>query len=169
MLDTKKFFIGIDPGISGAITCVDSSGNIVNKTIMPVIKIGTKNKLDPHSIIKWIKEITSTGTIQIVAIEAQHAMHKQGVTSTFSTGRGYGILEGVVAGLGLPYELIRAVDWQKVMFQGYPKGKTKELSMRIAQQLYPQENFKKSERCVNIHDGLTDATLIAEYIRRKIK
>jgi len=137
--------------------------------VMPVTKVGTKNKLDAQAVAQWIKSCATEEELRMVAIEEQRPMHKQGVTSTFSTGRGYGILEGIVAALELPYELIRSVDWQKEMFKGLPKGDTKEHSARIAKQLFPKEDFKKSDRCTNIHDGLTDATLIAEYIRRKIK
>ncbi len=165
----NKFFIGIDPGITGALVCIDEKGNIRKKDVMPVMKVGTKNKLDPHAITQWFKDCFTEEEIRIVAIEEQHAMHKQGVTSTFSTGRGYGILEGIVAALDLPYELIRAVDWQKEMFRGLPKGKTKELSVRVAKQLYPKEDFRKSDKCKIIHDGLSDACLLAEFIRRKIK
>lgn len=165
----NKFYVGIDPGINGGLACLDHAGNIRKITVMPVIKVGTKNKLDSRYIIAWFKKCFTEEEIRIVAIEEQRPMHKQGLTSTFSIGRGYGILEGIVAALDLPYEIIRPVDWQREMFRGFPKGKTKDLSVRVAQQLYPKQNFKRSSRCTNIHDGMTDAVLISEYIRRKIK
>ena len=165
----NKFYIGIDPGINGALACLDQAGNIQKITVMPIIKVGTKNKLDPRGIIAWLKQCFTEEEIRIVAIEEQRAMHKQGVTSTFSIGRGYGILEGIVTALNLPYELIRSVDWQREMFRGFPKGKTKELSVRVAQQLYPMQDFKRTSQCTNLHDGLTDACLLGEFIRRKIK
>lgn len=166
---SNQYFIGIDPGINGALACIDQSGNIQRIAVMPVIKVGTKNKLDPRSIIAWFKQCLKEKDIRIVAIEEQRAMHKQGVTSTFSIGRGYGTLEGIVAALALPYELIRPTDWQHEMFRGLPKGKTKELSIRVAQQLYPKQDFKKTSRCTTLHDGCTDAVLLSEFIRRKIK
>lgn len=165
----NQYFIGIDPGINGGMVCLDQAGNIRRKTVMPIIKVGTKNKLDPRGIIDWFKQCFTEEEIRIVAIEEQRPMHKQGITSTFSIGRGYGILEGIVAALDIPYELIRAVDWQREMFRGFPKGKTKELSVRVAQQLYPKEDFKRSIRCTKLHDGMTDSCLLAEHIRRKIK
>jgi crossover junction endodeoxyribonuclease RuvC len=164
---SNKLIIGIDPGISGGLACLDGAGNVVRLSIMPIVKIGTKHKLDPHGIIDWLRECYTDDNIKLVAIEEQRPMHKQGVTSTFSTGRSYGILEGIVAALRLPYEIIRPTDWQKVMFRGLPKGKGKVMSVKIAQQLYPKQNFLKSDRCVKVHDGMTDAVLIAEYTRRK--
>jgi len=165
----SKYYIGIDPGMSGALVCLDKAGGIRRMAVMPTMKVGTKNKLDPKAIAGWLKCCFTEEEIRMVSIEEQRAMHKQGVTSTFTTGRGYGILEGIVSALGLPYQLTRAVDWQREMFKGLPKGKGKDHSKRVAQQLFPKETFKKSERCTNLHDGLTDAVLIAEHIRRTIK
>jgi Holliday junction resolvasome RuvABC endonuclease subunit len=165
----KKYYIGIDPGLTGALVCLDGAGYIRRMTVMPTVKIGKGNKLDAKAISSWIKKCFTEEMVRMVAIEEQRAMHKQGVTSTFTTGRGYGIIEGIVSALELPYEIVRPIDWQKVMFRGSPKGKGKALSKSIAQQLFPNETFKKSDRCKNLHDGLTDAVLIAEYIRRKIK
>lgn len=165
----SKYYIGMDPGISGAMACLDSIGNIRKMCVMPVIKVGNKNKLDAKAISQWLKACFTEEEVRMVAIEEQRPMHKQGVTSTFSTGRSYGILEGTVSALGIPYELIRPVDWQRTMFKGLPKGKTKDLSKRVAQQLFPKETFLKSSRCTKVHDGMTDAVLLAEYIRRLIK
>lgn len=165
----NKYYIGIDPGISGGLACIGSSGVIVDIIAMPTMKVGKKNKLDIKEIAKWIKGKATEEMIRMIAIEEQRAMHKQGVTSTFTTGRSYGLLEGVVAALELPYSIIRPLEWQKAMFAGLPRGNTKEHSKQIAQQLYPGQDFKRTPKCSKIHDGLTDATLIAEYIRRKIK
>lgn len=166
---TIKYFIGIDPGLNGGLACLDQHGNIIEKDVMPVIKIGTKTKLDICRLVSWIKGCMSEEFVRMIAIEEQRPMHKQGVTSTFSIGKGFGTIEGICAALNAPYDVIRAVDWQKEMFRGQPKANTKVLSAKVAQQLFPTESFIKSPRCTNIHDGLTDAVLIAEYIRRKIK
>jgi len=168
---TTKYYIGIDPGISGALVCMDDLGNIRKKCVMPIVKIGTKNKVDPKALAHWFKGCFTEEEVRIVAIEEQRPMHQIGEVATFGMGRGYGIIEGVVATLELPYELIRPVDWQKEMLKGLPKGKgmTKENSKQVATQLFPKESFKRTEKCTKIHDGLTDAVLITEFIRRKIK
>ena len=165
----NDYYIGIDPGISGGLTCLDEMGNIIKKTVMPTIKIGTKNRIDVSALTQWIKDCAGEEDIRMIAIEIQRPMHKQGVTSTFTTGQGYGILEGIVAALDIPYDLVNPKHWQNEMFKGMPKGNTKESSKKVAQRLFPKENFKKSDKCTNLHDGLTDSSLIAEYTRRKIK
>ena len=163
-----QYFIGIDTGVSGGLICMTSSGNILKKDVMPVIKIGNKNKIDPHALASWFKDYPLEH-IRIVAIEEQRPMHKMGEVATFGMGRGYGIIEGVVATLELPYEIVRPVDWQREMFRGLPKGKTKDLSRQKAKQLFPSEDFRRTSKCKIAHDGLCDALLISEYIRRKIK
>ena len=165
----NKFYIGIDPGISGGITCLWDNGGIHKKLVMPIIKVGKRNRLDGKAISRWLRSIANEEEIRMIALEEQRPMHKAGEVATFGMGRGYGMLEGILVGLDLPYELIRPVDWQKEMFKGKPKGNTKAYSKEVAQQLFPKEDFKKSDRCTNLHDGLTDSVLIAEYIRRKIK
>ena len=155
--------------MNGGLVCLDGLGNIRKLTVMPVAKSGTKLKLDPRAIVAWLRGCYTEEEVRMVAIEEQRPMHKQGVTSTFSIGKGFGTLEGIVAALDLPYIIVRPMDWQKEMFRGLPKGKGKDMSVKIAQQLFPRQDFKKTSKCTNIHDGLTDAALIAEYTRRHIK
>jgi hypothetical protein len=62
------------------------------------------------------------------------------------------------------------------MFQGVkevrnPKTKridTKAMSELACKRLFPDVKFTATDRCTKTHDGMTDATLIAEYGRRKV-
>jgi len=51
----SKYYIGIDPGINGGLCCLDQSGNIRDLEVMPTMKIGTRNKIDPSGLSKWLK------------------------------------------------------------------------------------------------------------------
>jgi hypothetical protein len=44
---------------------------------------------------------------------------------------------------------------------------TKNTSYNAARRLFPNIDFRKSERCKSFDDNKVDATLIAEYARRK--
>lgn len=132
---------------------------------MPVQKLGTKNKLS----LGWIKDTINIPGDKHVVIERQQAYPKQGVVTCFTIGMGFGQLEGLCAGIGCAYSIIGPKDWQKVMYAGLPKGKPKDHSVLMAQRLFPNVSFKASDRCTKIHDGMTDAILIAEYARRNIK
>ena len=162
---TNKFFIGIDPGIGGGVAVLDENGGVFSVDSMPIQKVGNKNKLALNFIKDELEHIDS----KIIVIERQQAYPKQGVTSCFTIGMGAGQLEGLCVGLGKAYTIIVPQDWQRVMFRGRPKGKPKDHSKAVAQQLFPNVSFKKTDRCTNIHDGMTDAVLIAEYARRKFK
>lgn len=130
---------------------------------MPTISVGTKKEIDVPALVLLLDD----ARIKMVGIEIQHAMPKQGVSSMFKIGKGYGILIGVLAALKKPYVEIRASEWQKEMFKGLPKSDTKDLSKKIAQQIYPHYDFKATSRCKITHNGMTDATMICVYTRRR--
>ena len=154
-------YIGIDPGLDGGIAVLMHRTQSVYKT--PVIggkdyDIGAMRK-----ILATLKDLDSI----FVVIENQISMPGQGLTSTLQTGKGFGIWLGLLAGLGLPYQVIGAKQWQTKLFTGV-KGTldTKAKSEVIAKRLFPDVDFRKSERATKANDGLTDAILIAEYGRR---
>lgn len=130
---------------------------------MPTISVGTKKEINVPALVTLLDQFA----VKMVGIETQHAMPKQGVSSMFKIGKGYGILIGILAALKKPYAEIRANEWQKQMFMGLPKSDTKDLSKKIAQQMYPTYDFKATSRCTNLHDGMTDACMIANYIKTK--
>ena len=165
-----KYFIGIDPGLHGGIAILEQSGKPAAVHAMPTLKLGDKDTLDLNEIrdiFRFYDSPTETGNgdVKIVVIEQQRAMPKQGVTSTFTIGKGYGQLMGICAGMSIPYTIVQPREWQKKMFGGMPKGDGKKHSILIARQLFPNTIFKKTPRCTSIHDGMTDAILIAEYAR----
>ena len=95
-------------------------------------------------------------------------MPKQGVSSTFKTGRGFGQLEGLLSGMGVSYTLVKPREWQGVMFSGLPKCDTKELSFMVCKRLFPGIDLRKNDNCRIDHDGIADSLMIAEFGRRKL-
>lgn len=91
----------------------------------------------------------------------------QGSVSIFSHGRGYGLLEGLVAGMRIPYELIHAKSWQSALISGLG-GDTKTRARMVAGRLFPGLDLRASERSRNAHEGIVDALLLAEFGRRKL-
>ena len=71
-----------------------------------------------------------------VTLEQAQAMPGQGVSSTFSTGRGFGVWEGVLGALDVPYRVVRPSVWVKKALAGVP-GEGKERSVRFALQMFP--------------------------------
>jgi crossover junction endodeoxyribonuclease RuvC len=89
-------------------------------------------------------------------IEKVHAMPGQGVSSMFSFGRAAGIVEGVLAGLSVSFELIPPATWIKSMrtFGG------KDGSRQRAQELFPDYAHLFARKK---DDGRAEAALLACY------
>ena len=94
-------------------------------------------------------------------------MPGQGLTSTLQTGKGFGILLGLLAGLEMPHQVVAAKAWQGKLFTGVKADlDTKIKSEIVAKRIFPSADFRKSDRARVAADGLTDAACIAEYARR---
>ena len=157
-----KTYIGIDPGLSGAVSIIHYTDNIdVFDTPTTEIKSGKKTKnvyrvSDMVNIISDYKHATAI-------IEKQQSMPGQGVSSMFSIGYGYGLWLGILSALKISYIEITPQSWKKEMMAGM--GKEKKASCYKVQQMFPDiEVFTKRGRAL---DGRADAILIAEYGRRK--
>lgn len=173
------YIVGIDPGKNGAIAVLDKEGKIISKQVMPKIA----NEFDTNEFNKMVVNI-GLENIDCVAIEKVHALFGSSAGSTFEFGRMVGILEGVIVSHSLKHIMIDPKVWQKEMFQGIPeirkpstinkngkelKGRvdTKAMAEIACKRLFPNESFIATERSKKYHDGLGDAVLIAEYLRRK--
>jgi hypothetical protein len=155
-------YIGIDPGVSGAIAAILEDGS-VRFFDMPVCKVksgkGAKSEYDASALAS-ILQLHGMYCRTHATIERQQSMPGQGVASTFKTGFGFGLLVGALAGLKLPYTVVSAVTWKRRMMDGM--GKEKGASILRAKQLFPQA---ASELHLKKHHGRADALLIAAYGR----
>jgi crossover junction endodeoxyribonuclease RuvC len=153
--------LGIDNGLDGGLVEVSDVGLV--KLVMPAITIkASKREYNIPALAAWIKLWKPDHAF----LEKAQAMPGQGVSSMFSIGNGYGIMRGLLTGLGIPHTLVHPKTWQKVMFQDLPKSDTKAMSTVIAGRLWPSEDWRATPKCKKAHDGLTDAACIAEYGRR---
>lgn len=147
--------IGIDPGVSGAIVAV-AAGGIVHVADMPTVAVNGKQQLDPAGV----RAVLVSRDVSHVVIEHVQGVQKSGATSAFNFGRGFGLLEGIVAGLQLPYTLVRPQRWTKDLAVGRDKGEHRAMAAR----LWPASaaTFARVK-----DDGRADAALIAEWFRRQ--
>ena len=162
-------YIGIDPGLDGAIAAITShqKGLVIIDT--PTVKVGKKREMDAKqaaSILKSLrvpkgnKDWSVAKQPQVIcALEKVHSMPKQGVASTFTFGKGYGIWLGLLTAFQIPPELVTPQAWKKLMLSG--GSKEKGASILRVQQLFPGADVHLKK-----HDGRADALLLAEYIRR---
>jgi crossover junction endodeoxyribonuclease RuvC len=170
----QKMIIGMDPGLSGGLALVDNSGNIVCCQTMPAGETGVSGieltrVLKNYMVLEHQKKrgvgAVDDGGLRAV-VEQVGCMPGQGVCSVFTFGTGFGILQGVLSALEIPWELVRPQRWQKEVCAGIPGKDPKKRSLEAARRLWPSRTWLASERCRKPHDGMVDAALIAEYGRR---
>lgn len=157
-----KLFLGIDPGMGGALAIVNADGQFITATSTPVI-----GKVPDTKFIRdWLTQQPITAAI----LEQVASRPGQGVSTMFKFGRVYGLAEGLLAGLQIPYSLVTPHTWTKTMHlgvEGRDDMEAKEASRVAAMRLFPQADFRASPRCTNPHDGKIDAALLAEFCRRR--
>lgn len=145
----KSLVIGIDPGMTGALALYDADGFPLQIEDMPVVN-GEVNGWELNAILRrWTHA-------QAVIVEQVSAMPRQGVSSTFKFGKGYGMILGAATGLGFKLGMVTPVRWTK----HYNVGSDKGLHRQRAMELFPQqaEMFKRVK-----DDGRADAALIAKW------
>jgi Holliday junction resolvasome RuvABC endonuclease subunit len=161
-------YIGIDPGISGGFAVI-SGDKILYKMVMPTIshknKAGkTKTEIDRDGVLSFLSTIPP---YTHVVIEEVQAFRKQNITATCTTCRNYGMLLMALTVSRMFISEVPSDVWQKhfgIVPAKEAGGKsTKEQAVSIARMIYPGADFRKSDKSHKFHDGITDATLIANY------
>ena len=162
----SKAWIGIDPGFDGALCfLVDNPvtrSASVSVIDMPTLVIsGKKNRreIDIPALVRILSPYA--GAECVAGLELVHSMPQQGVSSSFTFGKGFGILMGVLGALKIPYQLITPQAWKKMLMDGM--GKDKDASRMRAAQLIPQSAEYITRKK---DDGRADSILLAEYLRR---
>jgi len=161
VLSSYDIFIGIDPGLDGAVAILGPVSSSVEVWRTPTIKVGTRRQ---YLVREMAAIVHRAGAESSAILEAVHSMPGQGVASSFTFGRGFGVWEGILAALGIPYQLVAPQTWKAVMLRDMPKDKnaSKLLASRLWPNLYTLEEARKPK----MSDGEAEALLLAEYGRR---
>ena len=156
-----SYVIGIDPGISGAISVFSlNTHNLLDVFDMPTLEVDSGKTRKRHISAVGLRDILVCHPTDHVVIEKVGAMPGQGVTSMFNFGRSAGIIEGVVAALCNPHTYVTPATWTKAV--GRAAGK--DASRMRAMELFPSKAdlFKRAK-----DDGRADAALIAYWYLTK--
>ena len=157
----SKYSIGIDPGLSGAIAIISpESLKIFDMPTMTVERNGKAKRQVSASELAEMLYLYS-GRDCHVYCERVSAMAGQGVTSVFSFGRSFGMIEGILAAFKMPVTFVPPATWVKAV----GRGQGKDASRARAMELFPsdQDQFKRVK-----DDGRADAALIAYWGSRNV-
>jgi crossover junction endodeoxyribonuclease RuvC len=164
-------FLGIDPGLDGALVAIAGSIVVFHDTPTVTVKVGSKFKrqIDPHGCARLLRQYCKDDLL-MVTIEKVTPMpsfkgkeegeepSSMGVTSAFSFGWGLGVWIGVCAGLNLPFQLVAPRSWKSRLMADM--SKEKDASRVKAMQLYPHISGDLARK--KDHNR-ADALLLARY------
>lgn len=149
--------MGIDPGLTGGIAIL-GQGGLLHAQRMPVIRFNRKGTID----LAALASLFETWKPTYAWIEQQQSMPKQGVASSFLTGKNYGIILGFMAGNMIAHSTVRPVDWKRIM--KVPADKAAAIA--IATSTFPSSSSFWSKKG---DDGVAEAALIALYGARQLQ
>lgn len=168
----KDFYIGIDIGISGAIS-IEKEGKLTTHK-MPLIA----KEIDYHEIHRLL--LPYKGGNGIVVFEKLGQIFNSTKATAFSMGYQAGAIEMVCIARSIPYTKVTAKDWQKEMFTGVDaimkkstlskSGETRDtkgMALIAIKRLFPDLKLTFGDRASKPHDGLIDSVLMVEYAKRK--
>ena len=151
-------YVGIDPGLSGAVAILQDGD--VELADTPTLSTG-KGSRRVYSVVA-MRALLVAAMPRLVVIEQQQAMPRQGVSSTFSTGYGFGLWTGLLAGLEIRYEVVTPRRWQKDL--GIPPKSGKAGAAELAGRVWPNATIYGPKG--GLLDGRADALCLAEWGRR---
>jgi len=160
-------FCGIDNGLSGGIAMISINQAVVKLIPMPVIK-GKKTEYDIQAINQLFAEFTEPSETYTI-LEKAHVRPISGKRACFMNGFGYGMMQGVLEGNSIGYEIVRPKDWQSEILKGINTGDTKKDSIMFCKRKFPNIDLTPTERSTKPSDGMADALCMAVYCYRRNK
>lgn len=148
-------FMGIDPGLSGAIAVINEFAEVVEVVKMPRTLDELLRVMVRHEEAAIKASVTPNDTIR-AGLEFVRASPQMGVVSVSTFMRNYGHVEMALTAAGIPYYDVHPLRWQRLL--DCRTGGDKNVSKARAAELWPR---------MKITHAIADALLIAEWCRRK--
>jgi len=126
-------WIGIDPGLTGAVAVFESGSLTIVEDLPTMAKTtGRGRELDAVWFADQLDEWKRGA--DAIYIELQQPMPRQGVSSTFATGMTYGAICAICSFAHIPVFRVRPNAWKKAA--GLLK-KDKDCSRTLAMRMWP--------------------------------
>lgn len=160
--------IGIDPGITGAIAAMTDECGRPEVHDMPTMqrgKTGNKQQLNATALAEILRtiELQAPTPCHVYLEHVMGAPRKtgggsvMGAASAFNFGHSFGVIEGVLGALQLPYTLVMPAVWKK---RANLIGAEKDMSRTRALQLFPNIGSMLQRKK---DGGRAEALLIARF------
>ena len=156
-----KVWIGIDPGIDGAIAFLGLPQPVVS--VLPVVGAARGRELDATALRQIIR--VNAGPDAIAYVEKVGSMPQQGIASAFKFGDTYGGIKAVVRTCRIPLLFVTPTAWKKKVLAGLNWKGNKKMAEVFCRDRWPGADLKRTPRCKGPHDGICDALCIAEFGR----
>ena len=162
-----KVIIGIDNGTTtgGMVAISAHDGAIIGTRVMPWVKRKSRKEIDLNNAWSWMIHVTGND-LQSALYVIEEPNNSRNASTAYSVASCFHSFRGFFIAKNLTFKRITPQSWQKEMLGRVPKGLTKGYALVTAMDLWPHENFHASPRCKTPHEGIVDAALIAEYLRR---
>lgn len=162
--------IGVDPGISGAISLITESARFVDVQDMPTMnanKTGDKQQINVAELAKIVRAILLENPDVTAIMERVQPMPSipgadgqrrgMGAASAFSFGKSVGHIEAVFMTLGISLEFVMSAQWKRAM--NLPGSREqKDVARTFAQSVFPEAPLGLKK-----HAGRAEALLIAKW------
>lgn len=129
----EKIFIGIDPGVSGAITALNENGKVVALAKMPQTM---------GELLSFLQQFTDNNTT--CYLEKVHARPGDGAASMFKFGQGFGWLQMALLAAKIKTIEVLPNTWMRGLgIKSKKKDETKTAYKNrlkfVAEQLFPEQ------------------------------
>ena len=164
-------FVGIDPGLDGALVALREDGSLHSQAIMPTTPGASKGRVvDVRGLARILLDLPAPVVVAVEAM-AGRPPGKMGGGSALTIGANWGRIVGLLDALAfthgnsLSYDIVQPRRWQAVICPGTgdPKGRAVSAALRLC----PDLDLTPGRR-TKPHDGLADAYCIAEWCRRTL-
>ncbi len=151
-------FVGIDPGVRGAIAALDAWGSVLWIEDMPTFTgVGGGKRRDYDT--KKLVELIPRDSCVFVERQSPRPYPPTPPQANFKIGYGFGLLVGILDALSVRYTVVLPQVWQRDMFpDGVGEG-GKARSIITARRLFPNVSITRHDQA--------DALLIAEWGRMR--
>lgn len=172
MLGKTDAFLGIDPGLTGAMVVVHAPTNtVLSSAIIPtlVVERNCKQKrlLDIPKLVLTTRELAAEhpGLVAFLELVGANPMHgrRQGTSSMFNFGNTVGAIKTSVVAAGIPFSEVTPAAWKSALGCSKNKDQTLERASSLIPEGKPFWTPKRGVRTKETCYGVAEAALIAYY------